>query len=89
MGNLFNVNIISPLKVLYSGKISSLIAPASTGYLGVLANHAPMVATLASGKIIIREPGGERKVIPYEGKGVLQVLKNEVTLILDYIKPAA
>jgi F-type H+-transporting ATPase subunit epsilon len=81
--NLFNVNIISPLKTLYAGRIVSLVAPAETGYVGILANHAPMVTTLGSGKIIVREGSGESKVFTYNGKGFLEVLNNEVTLLLE------
>jgi F-type H+-transporting ATPase subunit epsilon len=86
MANLFNVNIISPLKVIYKGKIVSLVAPAETGYVGILANHAPMVTTLASGNIIVREESGSTRTFPYQGKGFLEVLDNEVTLLLDYIR---
>jgi F-type H+-transporting ATPase subunit epsilon len=83
MAKLFNVNIVTPLKVLYSGKAFSMVVPASTGYLGILADHAPMVAVMASGKISLKEDSGNDRSIDYQGGGFLEVLNNQVTLLLD------
>jgi len=83
MAKLFNVNILTPLETLYSGKVSSLVAPADSGYLGILADHAPMVAAMASGKITLKEESGSTKTIDYQGGGFLEVLDNQVTLLLD------
>ena len=46
MTHLFRLNIYSQEKTLYDGEIFSLIAPGESGYLGVLANHAPLIANL-------------------------------------------
>jgi F0F1-type ATP synthase epsilon subunit len=50
----FQVGIYSRDKVIYEGKATSLIVPSELGYLGVLADHAPLVAKLSEGKITIR-----------------------------------
>jgi len=83
MDKTFSVNIVAPEKTFYKGKVFSMIAPAETGYLGVLANHAPMVTTLGSGTITLREESGTTKTIDFKGKGFLEVLNNEVTLLLE------
>ncbi len=83
MDKLFQVNIITAQKNLFKGKVSSLIVPAEFGYLGVLANHAPLIANLAPGKIMIKEDSGRQSVIDSKGKGCLEVLKNNVTILLD------
>ena len=83
MDKTFSVNIVAVEKTLYKGKVFSMIAPAATGYLGVLANHAPMVTTLGSGTITLREESGSTKTIDFKGKGFLEVLNNEVTLLLE------
>ncbi|MDD2752560.1 MAG: hypothetical protein PHN59_05445 [Candidatus Omnitrophica bacterium] len=79
----FFVSITTPEKTIYEGKAVSLIAPAELGYLGVLANHAPFMANTVSGKIIIREASGQALTISVQGKGFLEVLKNQVTLLLS------
>ena len=79
----FDLAIISPEKSIYKGRVVSLVVPASLGYLGVLANHAPLIAGLKSGRIIIREESGEQKVFQCADKGFLEVLHNEVNILLS------
>ena len=83
MEHSFYVDIISPEKKVFEGEISSLVVPAELGYLGVLANHAPLVANLVPGKISFRKASGEQTVIRSQGKGFLEVLKNKVVLLLE------
>lgn len=83
MAKLFDVSILTPLKTVYKGKASSLVAPAQTGYLGILANHAPMVTTIGGGKISVKEESGSTKTILCQGKGLLEVVNNQVTLLLE------
>lgn len=80
---LFNISIITPDKTLYEGRISSLIAPSKLGYLGVLADHAPLIATLASGKIILKEDSKEQKIFNSKGDGLLEIMNNNVTILLN------
>jgi len=79
----FNLTIISPDKITYEGRVISAVVPAALGYLGILANHAPLAANLASGKIILQEESGERKIFYNKSKGFLEILKNNVTIILN------
>ena len=82
MDKTFQVGIYSSDKIIYEGQIVSLIAPSELGYLGVLADHAPLAAKLSAGKITLRLPGGKINVIDSSTKGFLEVLKNQVTLLL-------
>lgn len=82
MAKTFNLSVLSSEGVIYSGKTVSLVAPSEIGYLGILADHAPLAANLGSGKISARgEDGGEKK-FDSVGSGFLHVLKNEVTVFL-------
>jgi len=83
MPKSFNLTIITPQRIAYEGNIFSLVAPAVLGYLGVLADHAPLVAKLVAGKIIIRDTSQETITYNSGAKGYLEVLKNNVTMILD------
>ena len=89
MAKLFNLSVITPEKTIYENKVVSLVVPAALGYLGVLANHAPLVANLVSGKIIIRQDSGEAVIIHSSGKGFLEVLRNEVRIILHNAIPVS
>jgi len=78
----FKLSIYAPEKTVFEGNAVSLIVPAEKGYLGVLANHAPLVASLKYGKIIIRKNSMETVTIASLGKGFLEVDRNEVTILL-------
>lgn len=87
MASLFHVNIYTPSKTIFSGNISSLVAPGQLGYLGILANHAPIITGLTEGKLTLRD--GSNKVISYhvKGKGFLEFLRNNAVLLLDAAEP--
>ena len=83
MGKPFHVNILTPEKNIFEGEIVSLIVPAALGYLGILADHAPLAASLKAGKIIFRGNTGEQTVLYSKDRGFLEVAKNKVTVLLD------
>lgn len=82
MSKTFHLNILSAEKNLYSGNAVSLTAPGEAGDLGVLADHALLVTTLKPGRIIFKNESGQETVIESNGKGFLEVIRNEVTVIL-------
>lgn len=82
MAKTFHLNILTPEKTVYAGSAASLTAPGEAGYLGILADHAPLVTTLQPGKISFKDESGQSTVLESEGKGFLEVLKNEATVIL-------
>jgi F-type H+-transporting ATPase subunit epsilon len=83
MAKSFQVNIYSSDKTLYEGQAVSLVVPCQSGYLGILADHAPLVAKLASGKITLRLATGKSSVIDPCSGGFIEVLKNQATLLLN------
>jgi len=85
MAKDFKLTVISPEKKLYEGRVFSLVVPAALGYLGVLADHAPLVASLVRGKIMIKDISGGSPSFPVQCKGFLEVKNNNVTIILDRV----
>ena len=83
MAKLFDLTIITPDEVLYEGKASSLVAPCALGYLGVLGDHAPLIANMKAGKITLKEESGKSIFFDSASNGFLQVLKNNVMIILN------
>lgn len=86
MPPLYSINIKTPLKIAYEGKVESLVAPAPAGYVGVLANHAPFITTLVPGKIILRDDSGVTVTFKSTGPGLMEVLANNATLLLDSVE---
>jgi F-type H+-transporting ATPase subunit epsilon len=75
------VEILSPDKNLFKGEATALLLPGSDGKLGVLNNHAPLIATLQKGQVKITTAEGE-KVFDVNG-GVVEVLKNKVIILAE------
>jgi F-type H+-transporting ATPase subunit epsilon len=89
MAATFNLNITTPDRTVYEGSVSSLIAPGELGYLGILANHRPIVAKLGPGKIILKDEKGKSSIYRSEGSGFLEVLNNRANLLLDSVSTPA
>ena len=85
----FDLTIVTPEETLYNGPAVSLVAPGEMGYVGILANHAPLLSTLTAGKVVAKKESGEALKFESTGKGFLEVFKNTVTLLLDAAKPAS
>lgn len=78
------LTIITPDQPVFEGDITSVTVPGSAGAFEVLENHAPIVSTLESGKVIIRT--GKREDIVQIIGGVVEVINNNVTVLAEGIK---
>ncbi len=79
----FNLMIVSARQILFEGPAVSLIVPGAQGELEVLAQHAPLVAALKAGSLRVRAVGKDVQTFPVPGDGVVEVLRNEVTVFLN------
>lgn len=59
----FHFDLVSPERLLLSGEVEQVDVPGSEGNFGVLAGHAPMVASLRPGVLTIKRDSGEVKVV--------------------------
>ncbi|MFH0855401.1 MAG: hypothetical protein V1869_02640 [Candidatus Omnitrophota bacterium] len=82
MEKIFELDILMPEKTIFTGEVCSLVVPAALGYLGVLADHAPLIASLACGRITYRDNQGKETVINNNGKGFIEVVRNKATVLL-------
>ncbi len=82
MANVFQLGIYSSDKTIFEGEAVSLVAPSESGYLGILASHAPLVAKLKPGVITFKNGAGLSKTIETKQTGYLEVLRNKATILL-------
>ncbi len=82
MAKNFKLIIVTPEKKIYDGEVTSVIAPGDLGYLGVLADHAPLITSLKQGNLEITDPGGAKNTMVITG-GFMEVVKNTVTILAD------
>lgn len=85
MAATYHVQIISPQQVVVDTEIESLVAPGSLGYLGVLANHAPLITSLTGGTVKIRDAEGKESTCRISG-GFLEVANNQAVILADGIE---
>ncbi|MFQ5626547.1 MAG: F0F1 ATP synthase subunit epsilon [Methyloligellaceae bacterium] len=63
MADTFTFELVSPERLLVSEQVESVLVPGMEGDFQVLANHAPVLATLRPGLLDVVMPGGkERRV---------------------------
>ena len=55
----FDVAVVTPDGPVFSGEAHMLIVPGAAGEIGVLARHAPLVATLKAGSTRVHLGGNE------------------------------
>ncbi|MCY3736885.1 MAG: F0F1 ATP synthase subunit epsilon [Gemmatimonadaceae bacterium] len=77
----YPLRIVTPERLLFSGPVSSLRAPGSEGSFGVLARHAPMVASLTAGPLSFVEEAGRRSLAV--SGGFVEVSGEGVTVLAE------
>lgn len=88
MDKVFDLEIISPIGVLYREKIKHIKIPGAEGYFGILAGHEPFVTTLATGEIKIDLENNKTKYFATSG-GIVEVLPNVTTILVETAEEAA
>ncbi|GAB4323317.1 MAG: hypothetical protein Kow0059_18640 [Candidatus Sumerlaeia bacterium] len=84
----FRVSIVTQERVFFDAEVTSLQAPGGLGYLGVLANHAPLLTTLTRGTLTLTLADKTIRRFQVEG-GFLEVARSDdggqVTVLPDAI----
>lgn len=79
----FQLQIITPQKVVYNEKVLGVTAPGKEGCLGILAHHAPLLTSLKPGKVEIRTPDTLIKTVVNVQGGFLETSRNKVDILVD------
>ncbi|QRM53420.1 F0F1 ATP synthase subunit epsilon [Sinorhizobium sp. BG8] len=58
MADSFNLELVSPERLLLSASVSEVVIPATEGEMTVMANHAPTMTTIKPGVITVRFADG-------------------------------
>jgi F-type H+-transporting ATPase subunit epsilon len=82
-GRKFDLSLVTPDGPAYEGQVEMIIVPGAIGEIGVLARHAPLIATLRAGSTRVH-PGGGAEVLEFAtGPGFFQVLHDRVIALVD------
>jgi F-type H+-transporting ATPase subunit epsilon len=79
---LFSVSLVTPDGAAFEGDAEMIIVPGAAGEIGVLARHAPLIATLKAGSTRVHVSDSE--VLEFAtGPGFFQVLQDRAIALVD------
>ncbi|GGJ03178.1 ATP synthase F1 subunit epsilon [Neoroseomonas lacus] len=84
----FQLEFVSPEKLLLSRPVEMASLPAAEGEMGVLPGHAPMIVALRGGVISVQE-GGQTTERLFVAGGFAEVTPTRVTILADDATPVA
>jgi len=76
-----NVDILTPERVVMQTQADSVVVPAADGELGIMQNHAPLLAQLQPGEIRLRR-GADTEHFAVSG-GFVEVKANQVSVFAE------
>lgn len=81
--HLLSVSLVTPDGAAYEGSAEMIIVPGQAGEIGVLARHAPLVATLRAGSTRIHVRRDEEVLEFATGPGFFQVQQDRALALVD------
>jgi F-type H+-transporting ATPase subunit epsilon len=78
----FDVSLVTPDGPAYEGQVEMLIVPGAAGEIGVLARHAPLVATLKAGSTRVHVTEGDVREYA-TGPGFFKVELDRALALVD------
>ena len=81
MAESLSVSVISPERMLFEGKATSVVAPAHDGEMGILSAHAPLMTILGKGLLRLETSAGEVR-FSVSG-GFLQIVDDEIRVVTE------
>jgi F-type H+-transporting ATPase subunit epsilon len=83
----FHFELVSPERLLFAGEVTQVDVPGEEGEFGVLAGHAPYVATLKPGLLTIHGNGAPQRIVVRGG--FAEVGPTGLTVLAEQATPAA
>lgn len=74
------VNIVTPNGSVYDSEVTMVIAKTTSGEMGVLAGHIPMVAPLTIGAVKLKKADGTTEVAAISG-GFIEVRPDKISIL--------
>lgn len=81
------VRVISPNKTVWDDQADEVILPSTTGQLGILSGHAPMLAALDTGVMRLRTKNEWVPIVLLGG--FAEIEEDEVTILVNGAEPGS
>jgi F-type H+-transporting ATPase subunit epsilon len=87
MADTFQLEIVTPEKMVVRDSAEEVQIPGKNGYLGVLPGHAPLITELSTGELSYRNGGQTHRFAV--AWGFAEVLPDKVTVLAESAERAA
>jgi F-type H+-transporting ATPase subunit epsilon len=74
------LEIITPEKRLFDGKVKLIKVPGASGSFEILKNHAPIISTLTKGTIKVITETDQQELIDIDS-GIVEVKANTISIL--------
>ncbi len=81
-GKEFDLEIVTPKRIVYSARVESFSAPGVVGGFQILHSHAPFLSTLNIGEVKILDTTGKTSHYATSG-GFVEVRNNKVVMLAE------
>jgi F-type H+-transporting ATPase subunit epsilon len=81
MANTFQLEIVTPSRLLVKDAAEEAQIPGVSGYLGILPGHAPLISELGVGEITYKASGATHTLSV--AWGFVEVLQDKVTILAE------
>jgi F-type H+-transporting ATPase subunit epsilon len=81
--DVLHVELVAADRLVWSGEATMVVARTTEGDVGVLPNHAPMLALLVNGVVDVRTTEGESWVAAVD-EGFLSVARNRISILSEH-----
>jgi F-type H+-transporting ATPase subunit epsilon len=83
----FRFELVSPERLVFAGEVSQVDVPGEEGEFGILAGHAPYIATLKPGLLTIYGDGDPQRIVVRGG--LAEMGPTGLTVLAEQAVPAA
>jgi F-type H+-transporting ATPase subunit epsilon len=88
MAEAYKFELVSPERLLVSESVESVVIPGTEGEMTVMANHAPVMATIKPGVVTVKPVSGpEQRYVVFGG--FADILPDVCTLLAESAVPVA
>ncbi len=78
---MLNLEIVTPEKKVLSESVDAVTVPTTSGEVGILSNHAPLISSLKPGILSYTHGGATEKMVI--SGGFIEVSANNVSILAD------
>ena len=79
----FPLSVLTIDRTVFDGQAKAVTLPGMAGEFQVLADHAPLIAKLKEGNVVIEKEDSSSEILPIAG-GTVEVTKKEVVVLADF-----